>query len=290
MKKALLIDFTNIAYQILHRHVKEIKHEDITNEYKAISFKIISEIINYKRNYNVCWHDVNVCFDTKTNWRRDKFEHYKANRKTARSKSNIDFTLFYKFIDDFYNDCKKYMPFKCFRVELAEADDIIGILAKRLKRKIIIISRDKDFLQLQKYPNVIKQFDPVKQVNIKSIDTLTEITVKIMNGDRGDGVPNMLSDDDSLVNILKKQKRLGEVTATKILLNKGITNYLNEVSEEVKLNYIRNDMMINLDNIPKDIDKDIVNCYTSYEINKDKDEVTNFIIKSFGRGILSELI
>ena len=66
----------------------------------------------------------------------------------------------------------------------------------------MIISGDKDFIQLQKYSNV-SQYSPIlkKHVNGKENDY---IRVHILKGDTSDGMINVLSNDDVFVEGLRQ--------------------------------------------------------------------------------------
>ena len=93
-------------------------------------------------------------------------------------------------------------------VEGAEADDIIGTLVPRhiMSENILIISSDGDFPQLQMYNGrssfTVKQYNPSQKKFIISENPLQELKEKIIRGDKGDGIPNVLSSSDCFVNFV----------------------------------------------------------------------------------------
>ena len=137
----------------------------------------------------------------------------------------------------------------------AEADDVIGTLAKKYPdEKIMIVSGDKDFIQLQKFSNV-SQYSPILKKTINGEDPNEYIKVHILKGDSSDGIPNVLSNDNVFVEGLR-QKPLSK---KKIEAWKD-GNFDNTMAtDEVVRNYSRNKNLIDLDCIPVNIQTDIIN-------------------------------
>jgi hypothetical protein len=124
---------------------------------------------------------------------------------------------------------------------------------------ILIISSDGDFLQLQQYNGrsqyTVKQYNPAQKKFIISEDPLKELKMKIINGDSGDGIPNIMSAGDTFVTGAR-QKRMTEQRMAKYL-NEEITEY----DTTAATNYSRNSTLIDLRNIPGDISTKIINTY-----------------------------
>ena len=202
-----------------------------------------------------------LCCDSKVYWRKQIFPHYKAHRKAAREKSPLDWNLIFKVLNSIKSELREYFPYKVVEVIGAEADDVIGTLAPRLSanEKVLIISSDKDFVQLQRYGNV-KQYNPMLGVFVTSNNPTRDLKEKVMRGDAGDGIPNMLSSDDVFV----VGKRQSPIT------NKKLNEWLEKdpkdcFNEELYRNYKRNDTLINFDNIPLEIRQNIVNEFDNTE-------------------------
>lgn len=198
-----------------------------------------------------------LCCDSRSYWRKEVFPHYKAHRKSAREKSPLDWNLIFKVLNGLKQDLKDNFPYKVIEVDGAEADDIIGTLTPRLSvhEKILILSSDKDFVQLQKYPNV-KQYNPMLGVYVTSKNPVKDLKEKIIRGDTGDGIVNILTNDDALVT----------KTRQKPISTKKLQEWLEQdpricFTEEVYRNFQRNDLLINFDRIPEKIRLNIVSEY-----------------------------
>ena len=152
-----------------------------------------------------------ICHDGGKYWRKDVFPHYKANRKKSREKSDLDWNAVHGIMDRLYREVSVTFPYKNIKIEKVEADDIIAILCAKYhtEENIVIVSSDKDFQQLQKYPNV-RQYNPMKKEFMKCEDPENFIIEHILKGDSSDGIPNILSDDDTFVVEDKRQKPCGK--------------------------------------------------------------------------------
>ena len=111
----------------------------------------------------------------------------------------------------------------------------------------MILSSDKDFIQLQKY-NFVSQYSPMQKKFVNGIDPTTYIKEHILKGDRGDGVPNFLSPDNTFVDELRQRPMSKRKLETWIDLEPS--DYCNE---EMMRNYQRNRTLIDLSYIPDDI-------------------------------------
>ena len=147
----------------------------------------------------------------------------------------------------------KYFPYKVMHVDTAEADDIIGVLVDHCKENpTLILSSDKDFIQLHKY-NGVRQWSPLQKKFIVG-DAAESLYDKTIRGDTGDGVPNILSSDDTLIT---EGKRQTPITKKKMELWRG--KKPEEFCNEAMLrNYHRNKTLVDLRETPESIRINII--------------------------------
>ena len=202
-------------------------------------------------------------------------DRYKANRKKAREENtqNIDWQALFDAIIRIREEISEFLPYKVLHVDRCEADDIIAILCKKCKdKKILIVSSDKDFLQLQRYENV-SQWSPLKKKMLIEKDPTKQLRTLIISGDRSDGVPNILSQDDTFTGGFR-QKPL-----SKSKLSEWINTRPEEVfSGEVYRNYKRNETLIDLNKIPESIEINIVEQYSG-EHYTGREKMLNYFVK-----------
>lgn len=252
---ATLVDLNQVMISGLLTQVnsKQYLEEDLI---RHIVLNTLRSNIKKFKDYG----DIVLCCDSRTYWRKEFYPHYKAHRKTAREKSPLDWNLIFKVLNKLKQDLKDNFPYKVIEVEGAEADDIIGTLTPRLSssEKVLILSSDADFKQLQKYDNV-KQYNPMLGVYVTSKNPVKELKEKVLRGDSGDGIPSILSADDTFI-IGKRQSPI-----SKKKLEVWLENNPKEVlTEEQYRNYYRNDTLINFEHIPDYIKENIISEYDSF--------------------------
>ena len=240
-------------------------------------------ILNTIRRYNIKFRDeygkmIIACDNT--SWRKEQFEHYKAKRKTARDESPLDWGHFFTLLNGIRDEIAEEMPYPVDHVDRAEADDVIATLVESTQEfgqnePVMIVSSDKDFIQLHRYSNV-KQFSPMKRAPLKVDDPTFYKFDHICRGDVSDGVPNILSDDDTFV----EGKRQSPMMKKKI--QQWYEAYPNiadpdVMPQQVYRNYCRNKLMIDLDCIPIDLRQNIMDKYKSQQ-GKKNDKVFNYLI------------
>jgi 5'-3' exonuclease len=253
---AVLIDLsqTLIVGVMAHLNMTKAKTVD-SNLVRHMSLNIIrGHAKQFKKEYG----EVILCCDSRKYWRKDYFPLYKIHRKKNRDASPLDWEQIFGFINQIKSDLKEYFPYRVIEVDGAEADDVIAILAPRLSAdtKSIIISSDKDFLQLQKYKN-ITQYNPITKKKMVAKYPEIELKTKILSGDKGDGIPNVLSPSDCFALDLRQKP----LTAKKleVFLNTDITD--KNVPSEVYTHYMRNKTLIDFSYIPTNIKEKIVNTF-----------------------------
>jgi hypothetical protein len=225
-----------------------------------------------------------ICADSKHSWRKDAFPYYKANRSEDRSKSELNWSQIFSALNNIRDELKEYFPYRVIQVEHAEADDIIGVLAKEYShsQNVLILSGDKDFQQLQKYPN-IKQYSPTLKKYLKCENPEKFLKEHIIRGDRGDGVPNFLSADDSLV-LKIRQKSISE----KKLAAWVDANPFEFCNESMLRGYKRNEILVNLDYTPADMQKAIIAEYEA-QANQTRSKMMTYFIEKRLKNLMEQI-
>lgn len=254
-------------------------HTDTTVDEGLFRHMVLNSIRSNRVKFKDYGEIVIAC-DDKTPWRKTKFSFYKANRKKNRDSSEIDWNNIFNILNKIKTELKEFFPYRVIQVEGAEADDIIATLVMEHgtllgnNNKIMILSGDKDFKQLQKYSNV-EQYDPVNKKFIKEHDPIAQLKEHIIRGDRGDGIPNILSADDCLVNGTR-QKPVSKKKIDEWLAKDLETAF---TVEELRANYNRNKMLIDLSCIPNYIKERIMIEYHSQD-SKSKDKIFGYMINN----------
>ena len=223
-------------------------------------------ILNTIRAFNVKFKDeygeMILCGDAAEPWRRDIFPNYKHQRRKGRVESQIDWDGLFKIMTEIREEFITKLPYKVLHIEKCEADDIIATLVKQQTEDLyLIISGDKDFIQLQHYGNVY-QFSPLLKSFIgESEDATTFLREQIIKGDRSDGVPNILSDDD----IFLRDERQRPINKKRLEEWSNIENI--PLGSETRKYYDRNKKLIDLSMIPDSISESVINRYKNYKDN-----------------------
>lgn len=231
-------------------------------------------IINCLRSYNMAYKDkfgeMVIACDS-TSWRNEVFPYYKANRKKSREESSLDWTKIFGIVNKIKEELKEYLPYRVIDVNRAEADDIMYTLVKNsdIMDKVLILSGDKDFIQLHVYGNVT-QYDPTRKKWIKHENPEEYLVEHILRGDKGDGVPNALSPDNSLV-IGTRQK-----SVTEKLVKLAKENYT-ELNKAYNVGLVRNRQLIDLSYCPVDIQENILLEYKK-QGGKDRSKLLNYFM------------
>lgn len=186
---------------------------------------VFNSIRMYKQKFGAKYGDLIICCDDKNYWRKEVFPHYKASRKTDREKSSYDWNEIFTALNNIRDEIRENAPYKVIQVEHAEADDVIGTICHTHGQQlggdpILILSGDKDFQQLQEYSN-IEQYSPILKKFIKCNDPQGYLLEHILKGDRGDGVPNILSPGDVFVTG-GRQKPMSKKKMTEFMQNPPI--------------------------------------------------------------------
>ena len=267
----IIFDFNQVAISNLMEQIGSSKTAvDETLVRHMILNTIRTYVKKYKENYGP---EVIIACDNKKYWRRDIFPHYKAGRKKARESSGHDWASIFDCLGKIKQELKDHSPYKVIDVDTCEADDIIAVLAMKYSatQKIMILSSDKDFAQLQKFPNV-EQYSPILKKVIKEPLPALQLKQLIIRGDKGDGIPNILTKDDVFV----EGGRQKPITEAKII------NWLNQTPEEfcndeMLRNFKRNEMLIDLTKIPERLKESIIDTYENAK-GHTRQEFMNYMI------------
>lgn len=261
------------------------KHTNTELDENMLRHMILNSIRRYKVKFADKYGEMIIACDDKNTWRRDIFPYYKANRKEDRDNSELDWNLIFAALGKIKEELKEFFPYRVIQVDRAEADDVIGTLAKAFSttnEKVLILSGDRDFKQLQRYTNV-SQYDPVNDRVITEDDPARYLKRHIMKGDKGDGVPNFLSADDCIIT----------KTRQKSVMEKKLLVWLEQEPEEfctpeMLSRYRRNEMLVDLEKIPQEIQQKIISEYHA-QAGKNSSKLFNYFVEHKLKHLMSDI-
>lgn len=273
-KNVLLIDYYNLVYRCLFSSMailkKEKKKENLDEGFGNWKFLMLNQIKDQIHLHKP--ERVIVAIDSRNYWRKSIYPQYKGNRKSARTRSGIDFDAFFPMMEAFTDELKKVLPNLVYiKVDGAEADDVIAVLTKEVLKNvpyITCLSTDTDLHQLLKYKNY-NQYDPIRKHNVSVFSPTKNLLIKILKGDKGDNISGI-------------KDRMGIKTAKKII-DEGLEEYFqkNQKTPQLKENFKRNKILIDLDMIPGDISTTTKKVYSEYVTGKfDGRKLFSFLIKN----------
>ena len=240
---------------------------------------ILNSLRMYRNKFKEEYGELVLCFDSKHYWRRDYFEYYKAGRKKTREDSNLDWDSIFSCLNEIKQELKDYFPYKHLEVYGAEADDIIAALCLELEfdnGKTLILSGDKDFIQLHRFTNVT-QYSPITKKYVNGVDPYVYLKEHILKGDTSDGIPNVLSPDHTFVEGLR-QKPLGKKKIAQWTGDVLVPVEMALPNDEVKRNFQRNEQLIDLSKSPSEIYMSCLNAYKDAP-EGDRSKLLNYFIE-----------
>ena len=274
--KIILIDNNQIILSSIFTAAKTAQSED---DYGFIRHLVLNTYRKYLSKFRRDYGELVICNDSKNVWRKDFFPQYKRNRSDRQKKSKFDWGKIFNELHTIREEMKDVFPYRFVQVERAEADDIIAVIAKNFhhKEKIMIVSSDKDFQQLQRYPNV-EQYSPSKKGILRCDDPYDFLLDHVVRGDSSDGVPNAISDDAVFVEG-RRQTRL---------TNKKIEE-LKEVGFQQEDNFMeRNQKLIDLTMVPDYIEEETMRQMET-EVSGDRSKILNYMMKYRLRSLIDNL-
>jgi len=247
---------------------------------------VLNCIRSYSKQFRSKYGKMVICCDNKNYWRREVFPFYKSHRRKDREKSDFDWNLIFNTLNKIKAELKDFAPYSVLEVESCEADDIIAVITEKQAAEneaVLILSSDKDFVQLQKFDNV-KQYSPILKRFISSSEPDIFTKEHILRGDRGDGIPNFLSPDNTFA-MGEKQKRIN---------TKKLTEWLSSdpndfcTTDEMKRGYSRNKQLIDFDSIPSNLKTKILEEYEK-SAPKRKQVFLDYLIEKKMRMLIADL-
>lgn len=293
----LILDYSQVAMANIFSFQNDLKKTSADREsaINIIRHAILTGIKFYKKKYGPEYGELIIACDGREYWRKDVFPYYKGDRARARAKSDLDWKLIFDTINQIRSELIESFPYKVIHVNRAEADDIIATLCKwtqlngmidrglfEERQPVMIVSSDGDFKQLHKYPNV-RQWSPIQKKFVTCSNPREYLAEHIAKaGD--DGIPNVLSAD----NVIVDQIRQSKMTSKKLAL--FVENGRDACEDETqRRNWDRNNMLINFDCIPVDVELDILHTYLNTQPTGKKIDVFNYLVKHKCRLLLDEL-
>jgi hypothetical protein len=267
----LFLDFSQLTISSVMEYFTRTKSQPGLELVRSIA---LSNILFHKKKLRLYYktdQDIFLCIDGRTYWRRGVFPEYKRNRLKAKQDSDFDWDDFFTVFNTLKEEFIENLPFHWIEMSGAEADDIIAVLVKHFcdpRMTNVIVSSDKDFIQLQSICPTLKQFSSWHKKFITAETVGYDFFEHIIKGDKGDGIPNIFSDDDSYMN---PDKRCKTIRNSKIDQWRNLSPEEFCINEEVLKKYRRNIQLIDLQMIPKEIETGILET-----LNKSKTSQTKF--------------
>ena len=288
----ILVDLNQVMISNLMAQIGS--HQNIEVQEDLVRHMVLNSLRGYKNKFSNDYGELVICCDDKNYWRKRIFPYYKANRKKYRSQSELDWSSIFNCLNAIRDELKEYFPYKVIQIDTCEADDIIATICHEEGSQllngsdmILILSADKDFIQLHEYENVV-QYDPIRSRWIKHSNPSKYLVEHIAKGDRGDVVPNILSRDDCFINGRQKPLR------TK-LLNNIVEMKIDEVEhsfegplQHCKANWNRNRRLVDLSLVPEDIKEQIKQVYRIPSDN-DRTKLFNYFVEKKLKNLIENI-
>lgn len=309
----ILVDVSNLLFASYLGTNHSKKNIGIPDDSKHLMIKeyILDKINSYVTRFQVKNDDVTLAWDSGS-WRKEVFPLYKFKRQ--EKKDEAEYQKMMHFFNEFKKDVDEYFDWRSVAVRKAEGDDIIGTLTRLFQENdetVLILSRDKDFLQL--INDNTKLIDPfsgkLKDTFVISENKNTgekiewEVTNKnearkfslfhTILGDATDGIPSVICDDDHYANPSKKKTRFGVKTILKTFFSdnqkENIEN-LRKYHNDYKNNFDRNHRLISLDNTPPNIKKEIIDTWKNAKKVVAVEKLEEWCLKNNLHSLLNNLM
>ena len=262
---AQLVDFSQI---VIGSYMTASKYADVDMD--VLRAPVLNSLRIYRTKFIEEYGELILCCDDRKTWRKEMFPNYKASRKKSRQVSGIDWKNLYDCLNQLKDELRYWFPYKLIQIEKAEADDIIATLVGLISERTLILSSDKDFIQLQGFN--VRQYSPMQKKYVDG-NAKWSLHEKIVRGDVGDGIPNIMSDDNVFVDEGRRQK---PITAKKVDAWYNLDPNMYCDSEMLR-NYNRNKQLVDLDEIPESIRINISKQFESIKVGDRRRLLTYFI-------------
>jgi hypothetical protein len=297
----ILLDYNQIALGVLTspEFKPQLSGGDVETVKNLVRHATISTILSYKKKYGSKYGQVIIACDGRQYWRREVFPYYKAGRKKSRDNSDLNWKLIFDCLSEMRSDIKDVFPYPVIHIDRAEADDVIAVLTEWAQNNelieqgletepqpILIVSSDKDFKQLHLYHGV-KQWSPIQKKFVSATKKeIQEYKIQhIVKGDTGDGIPNLLSQDNVLITEGERQKPVSA---------KRLAEFIEQGkdacrTDEERRNWDRNEILVSFSRIPEDLKETIIQEYIQTQPKVDRNKIMNYLIKNKCRLLLNNL-
>jgi len=262
---AQLVDFSQI---FIGSYMTASKFTSVDMD--VIRPAVLNVLRLYRTKFVSEFGELILCCDSRKSWRKEIFPNYKASRKKTRSAAPVDWENLYECLNLLKEELVEWFPYQVLEVEKAEADDIIAVLVELANERTLILSSDKDFVQLHAFN--VRQYSPMQKKFVEG-DAKWSLHEKLIKGDVGDGVPNIMSDDNVFIDEGRRQK---PITKKKIDAWFELDPDM-YCDAEMLRNYNRNKQLIDLNEVPKSIRINIREQFETTAVGDRKRLLTYFI-------------
>lgn len=267
----IIVDFSGIclASIIVNKELEEGMVRHMT----------LNSLRMYNKKFKDEYGEMVLACDGANNWRRGYFPQYKGVRRKGRDESTFDWNEAFRIMHKIKDEIRDNFPYKVIHLEGCEADDIIGTLVENTQEfgnyeDVMIVSSDGDFKQLQRYDNV-KQFSPLLKKFVVDDNPRLNLQEKILKGDSGDGIPNVLSHDDTFMNG-ERQVPLSKKKKQAIIEDLAEGELLYAASWY--RNYQRNETLIDLTKTPNELKEKIINSFSQQDPWGNKGKIFPYLV------------
>ena len=265
----ILLDYNAIA-------IGNVAVQRLAADEGLIRHMILNSIRMYRQKFHKEYGEMVIVADGMNNWRKEAFPQYKASRRKKRDESSTDWNEVFRIINMVREEIQENFPYKVMHEDGCEADDVIAQLALETQEfgkyePVMIISADGDFKQLQVHKN-IKQFSPLLKKFVVEKNPRLYLKEHILKGDAGDGVPNVLSDD----NVFIDGRRQGILSAKK---KAALLDDPRALGDEIYRNYQRNQQLIDLTNCPESVKESIINNFEQQDPWGNRPKVFPYLVQ-----------
>jgi hypothetical protein len=294
----VFVDYSALAIAGIMQFQRDLKTGSDEKIVDLIRHVVLSSLVSNKKKFAPKFGNMVICADGRNYWRKEHFKYYKAHRAKSREDSGLNWKLIFDTISSIRDDLEENFPYKVMHIDRAEADDIIGVLTKYHQdnelsyvgleeepQKVLILSSDKDNVQLQQYKNV-SQWSPMQKKLVKPDTTAREALIeKICCGDAGDGIPNLMSQDDVFTVAGVRQKSFRKARLEEFY-KLGIDACKND---EERRNFQRNQLLVDYDKIPADLQEQIVTTYKAKEPKGSRKKIMQYLIANRCKNLIDSL-
>lgn len=262
-------------------------HTNADIQEDTVRTMFLNSLRHNRRQFHKEFGEIVICADSRNSWRRELFPYYKSNRRKSREASELDWNELFRIMSLILTELEENFPYKVIKIDACEADDIIGTVCHAYgsqlgdgKEKILVLSGDKDYIQLQQYANV-SQYNPVLDKWVRNSDPDKYILEHVLKGDSGDGVPNVLSPDNVFA-IGERQKPMTKKRMEDLLRGPEF------MDETTKARYLRNKKMIDLSEVPEKYKTEIMEEFTK-EKPIGRSKLFNYFLSKKLKHLLTDL-